>query len=159
MGEAPPQTKQWEQLRMRNLLGGQTYAYVIELLERGVVRYRIYYNDAASEGVGETLPDGTYDLAIICMASFDFAPGYPATLLDRLKPRHLFISHYEDFFTKQKQPSWTFAPLLTNGKANRFMTKVRKAMQNSDELPAQPFCGVNTKRWSMPVPGQTVVFQ
>jgi hypothetical protein len=159
-GEAAPQTKPWEELRLRELRGGQTYAYVIELLDPGDhVRYRIYYNDAAGEGVGESLPDEQYDLAIICMASFNLVHDYPKTLLARLKPHYVLVTHYEDFFRKQRY-SWTFVPLLTNRKANRFMKEMRDALINViDLLPARGItCGVQTERWSMATPGSVVTF-
>src|SRR5207237_4360843 len=107
IGEAEPQTKAWEKVPLRALRNGQTYAYEIDLMNGSEVAHRIYYNDAAAaEQPG--VPDGPFDLAIICVASYDLVSGYPESLLARLKPRHVLISHYEDFFVKQKTNSWTF---------------------------------------------------
>jgi L-ascorbate metabolism protein UlaG (beta-lactamase superfamily) len=156
MDAADPQTRPWEKLHLRELRSGQTYAYVIELLDGDRVAHRIYYNDAAA--AERPVPEGSYDLAIICMASYDFVRGYPEWLLARLKPHHVLISHYEDFFVKQKTSSWTFAPLLTNAKANRFIERVKDSVSDP-RPPVNDVCGAKTDRWSMPVPGETLVFQ
>jgi hypothetical protein len=157
IGEAEPQTKAWEKVPLRALRNGQTYAYEIDLMNGNEVAHRIYYNDAAAaEQPG--VPDGPFDLAIICAASYNFVSGYPESLLARLKPHHVLVSHYEDFFVKQKTNSWTFAPLLTNRKANRFIERMEKNVAGN-ERPSNKFCGVGTDRWSMPVPGETLVFQ
>jgi hypothetical protein len=144
-------------VRLRDLRNGQTYAYEIDLMNGSEVAHRIYYNDAAAaEQPG--VPDGPFDLAIICMASYDFVRGYPESLLARLRPHHVLISHYEDFFVKQKTNSWSFAPLLTDRKANRFIERM-KDLVNDPRPPTNNVCGVKTDRWSMPVPGETLVFQ
>jgi L-ascorbate metabolism protein UlaG (beta-lactamase superfamily) len=157
MGEADVQSRPWEGLHLRDLRSGNTYAYVIELLDGDRVVHRIYYNDAAAEKI-DAVPDGPYDLAILCMASYDFVRGYPELLLQRLKPHHVLVSHYEDFFVKQRTNAWMFAPLLTNAKANRFIARMN-GLVNEPRPPLNAICGVKTDRWSMPVPGQTLVFQ
>lgn len=161
-----PWTTEWNEHRLRNLCGGRTHAFVIDLLDakRENVRYRIYYNDSpAPPGVGvpRALADGHgYDLAILCMATFNHVARYPETLLDALKPRHVLISHYDDFFARQSG-QWRFAPLLTNGRANQFMTRLRKKLAKLEPAagpPMDPVCGPKTALWSMPVPHWQLFF-
>ena len=161
-----PWTTEWPAHRMKELCGGETFAYVIDLLgERGDddVRFRIYYNDsAASDDVAAPrLEDGhAYDLAVICMASYDFVRGYPEALLRALQPRHVLISHYDDFFVRSTD-SWRFVPLLTNRKANRFLQRIKNLAPPFGNAPGPPVtnvCGPSTERWSMPVPGWPLYF-
>ena len=65
------------------------------------VRYRIYYQDSANSwGTGEPpLFDGrSYDLAVLCIASDDKAPGQPESILTRLRPYHVLVTHYDEIF-------------------------------------------------------------
>jgi len=163
---AAPETREWDKVRMRDLCGGQTFAWVIDLLDaKQNVRFRVYYNDAAApEHVGappqDLQPMHRFDLAIICMASYDLVRGYPDWLLKRLQPRHVMISHYDDFFTRQPTPSLTFVPLLSNAKAKRFMERLRDATAEVKDPvgPSNSVCGPSTNQWSMPVPNGTLIF-
>lgn len=161
-----PWTAEWNERRLASLCGGRTHAFVIDLLDekREHVRYRIYYNDSpAPPGIGtpQPLADGHgYDLAILCMATFNHVARYPETLLDALKPRHVLISHYDDFFAKQSG-QWRFAPLLSNRRANQFMTRLRKKLMKIAPRPGPPIdpvCGPKTALWSMPVPHWRLFF-
>ncbi|MET1079991.1 MAG: hypothetical protein ABWY06_18410 [Pseudomonas sp.] len=90
----------------RSVMGwreGQTLAWLVDLLdERGEVRYRLHYQDAASTpplGLPPQLPDGrAVDVAILCAGAWDQVPAYPRVLLDRLRPRLAVVGHWEDFF-------------------------------------------------------------
>ena len=166
-GEVPDKwTAEWPGQRMRSLRGGKTFAYVIDLLGTSdEVRFRIYYNDSAA-GPHLGIPpenikaEHSYDLAILCMASYDHVSQYPETILASLQPRHVLVSHYDDFFRKQ-EGGVTFAPLLTNGKANQFMKRMRDALHHFSTvpaLPATPVCGPMTAQWSMPVPQWPLYF-
>lgn len=159
-GEAQPQSREWEKVKLRDLRGGRTYAYVIELMDGNDVAFRIFYNDAAGdERIAELPPAGNYDLAILCMASYDFVKGYPDALLERLKPHHVLISHYEDFFKKQKEHSWEFVRFLTDAKAKRFIERMEAKVVDPHPPINRDFCGAKDERWSMPVPGETLVFR
>jgi L-ascorbate metabolism protein UlaG (beta-lactamase superfamily) len=159
-GEATTQTQEWEKVRLREMRGGQTYAYVIELMEGNDVAFRIFYNDSAGDDrIAELPPAGAYDLAILCMPSYDFVNGYPQTLLERLQPRHVLISHYEDFFKKQKTRSWSFVQLLCDEKAARFIKLVESKVTAPRRPTNDDFCGARDERWSMPVPGDTLAFR
>lgn len=146
--------------KMSALRGGATFAFVIDLIDPRTQQraFRIYYNDSAGSDRVAKPPDvREVDLAILCMASFHNVHGYPESVLSALQPRHVLISHYDDFFKKQ-QDAWSFAPLLTNHKAERFMRRLKANLPPDGVPPAPPICGPSTARWSMPVPNWPLYF-
>lgn len=161
-----PWTSPWTDRPMKKLCGGDTFAYVIDLLgTNGEVRFRLYYNDAAASDRAALPPahlraERAFDLAVICMASYEHAHRYPEALLQALQPAHILISHYEDFFVKSSG-SWRFVPLMSNAKADRFMRRLKDTMQSCPTPPQKPtgtVCGPMTSRWSMPVPHWPLYF-
>ena len=156
-------TGDWTQRKYRDLRCGKTHALIIDLLNANdTVRFRIYYNDAAAAPPNGIPPDvfTPVDLAVVCMASYHFVDDYPEALLRALAPRHVLVSHYDDFFAAQ-DGSWTFVPLLTDFKANEFMRRMRKTLSGAATPPRPPVsavCGPMTDRWSMPVPGWPLYF-
>jgi hypothetical protein len=94
--------------RPRSMFGwreGQTLAYLVDLLdgeERPV--FRLLYQDSAGNpalGFLPGLPEKDrrpVDVAILCVASHDNARDYPRRVLGCVKPRHLVLGHWEDFF-------------------------------------------------------------
>lgn len=157
-------TTPFEQHNLRDFCGGQTYAYVIDLLDGGRIRYRIYYNDAAAAAplgipTAALSAEHPYDLAIICMPSYDFVQGYPTMLLVTIKPRHVVLSHYENFFSKA-EGRWEFVPLLTDAKADTFMRGLRESHAIINPLPpTNTVCGPSTREWTMPVPAEQLLFR
>jgi len=155
-------TTPFEQHKLREFCGGQTYAFVIDLMDGDKVQYRIYYNDAAANwplGIPIGFRDHPFDLAIICMASFDFVKYYPSQLLAAIKPRHVVLSHYEDFFSKS-EGRWRFVPLLTDAKAARFLRELRDSHVVINPLPpANRVCGPASREWTMPVPAEQMLFR
>ncbi|HET9210551.1 MAG TPA: MBL fold metallo-hydrolase, partial [Thermoanaerobaculia bacterium] len=144
----------WSSHYFHSLKAGQTFALVIDLMANDLrtVRYRIYYQDAASRrGVGEppSFPDGhPYDLAVLCMASYDKAPGQPESILGILHPRHVMVTHYEDFFQSQDRPV-RFVGLLTNGKVDRYLRTICVKLGcegQSSAGPITPVCGPSGAR-------------
>ncbi|MNN33293.1 hypothetical protein D3C81_1470460 [compost metagenome] len=80
-----------------------TLAWVIDLLgDDGKPMYRIHYQDSAAEppwGFPPVMADGKgYDVEILCAASWDKVPYYPAGLLRVTRPRLVLIGHWENFF-------------------------------------------------------------
>jgi hypothetical protein len=157
-------TTPFEQHKLRDFCGGQTFAFIIDLKRGDTIQYRIYYNDAAPAaplGIPSDALSGEhpYDLAILCMASYDFVKQYPAKLLAAIKPRHVVLSHYEDFFSKS-EGRWRFVPLLTDAKAARFLRELRDSHVVTDPLPpTNKVCGPATREWTMPVPAEQMLFQ
>jgi L-ascorbate metabolism protein UlaG (beta-lactamase superfamily) len=166
MGEVDePWSTPWTERHYRDLRCGQTHAFVIEVLnDDDTMRCRIYYNDSAAQPPKGLPPPelAPFDLAVVCMASYHFIHDYPERLLERAKPRHVVISHWDDFFEVQ-DGAWTFVPLLTDDRANEFMRRMRDALDNifnaaAPHPPLPPVCGPSTERWSMPVPGWPLYF-
>lgn len=88
---------------------GAVLAYVVDFLEPGTgrVRFRVHFQDAASEApLGFPPPwsgadDAPFDLAIVCAGSFREAGDYPREVVDALRPRRVLVGHWEDFFRPQ----------------------------------------------------------
>lgn len=155
----------WDRHRFRQLKGGRTFSFVIDLLDHlEAVRYRIYYQDSASpEGKGypdlaETDPPG-YDLAVLCMASSQFVKNHPGGLLGELRPRHVLVAHYEDFSRDPRKPL-RFVTLLPNGAANRFLGTIRASLSEEESRgPVDPVCGPSSPVSTMPLPGEWLRFR
>jgi len=86
---------------------GQTFAYLIDFLaEDGkTVMFRIHFQDSASNPEYGFPPQfenprdkRRVDLAILCVASFKEVRDYPKAILKELKPRHVLLGHWENFF-------------------------------------------------------------
>lgn len=157
----------WSGRYFHDLREGQTFALVIDLMaaDLATVRYRIYYQDAANrQGIGEppSFPDGhPYDLAVLCIASYDKAPGQPAALLRVLRPRHVLVAHYDDFFRKQTRPV-RFVNLLTDAKVERYLETICRELGCAGPSGAGPVnrvCGPSAPRWTLPLPGEWMRFQ
>lgn len=140
----------WTDHLLRTFRGGDTLAFEIELLG-GTRPYRIYYNDAASDGVPQV--SGNTDLAILCMAQWNRARDYPRALIGVLQPKHVVISHWDNFFSKAEGTS-TFVPFLG---AKGFLGAVNQHVAGGTQ-PVNQVCGAGTPRWTMPVVGSALVF-
>lgn len=160
-----PWEEDWTRRGFRQLKAGTTYAFVIDLLDDlGAVRYRIYYQDAASpEGAGiprfEDAFEPGYDLAVLCMASYQFVENHPGGILDELRPRHVLATHYEDF-SRGPEDSLRFVPLLTNAAADRFLGTVHASISaQRPSGPVDPVCGPSSPVSTMPLPGEWLRFR
>jgi L-ascorbate metabolism protein UlaG (beta-lactamase superfamily) len=141
--------------RLASMLGGQTYAFAIELHDGDTVRYRIYYNDAAADSpLGQIA--GDFDLAILCLAQWNYARDYPRDLLDVLRPRHVVVSHWDNFFVEARQ-STRFVPTVSNANAAGFLRVVDQYVSGSGG-PVNEVCGVKTAHWTMPAPRSSMLF-
>ncbi|HEY0553395.1 MAG TPA: hypothetical protein VGG20_03960 [Thermoanaerobaculia bacterium] len=156
----------WEGRRFHELKAGQTFALVIDLMSSDLkdVRYRIYYQDAANRqgiGVPPDFADGHgYDLAVLCIASYDKAPGQPAAILRALHPRHVLVTHYDDFFRPQDR-TVRFVGLLTDAKVERYLGTICAELGcegSSGAGPTGQVCGPSGPRWTMPLPGEWMRF-
>lgn len=153
-----PWTTPWPQHRLSTMLGGKTFAFVIELRDGDTLRYRIYYNDSSAGAPLGQIADGDIDLAILCMAQWNWVRDYPGALLANLKPRHVLVSHWDDFFRKDGERS-AFVPNLSNRNAARFLRKLSDGPYVSGSTrPTNAVCGVSTARWTMAVPGSSLLF-
>jgi hypothetical protein len=160
-------TGEWKTRRLWSLKDGQTFVFVIDLLSPGPekqTRFRLYYQDSANppnQGLPR-LEDGRgYDLAVLCMASFYFVRRQPGTTLRHLQPRHVLVTHYEDFFRAGGKPV-RFVTFLTDFWANRYFHRARRAMSGWEAETVGPegdVCGPSCRSWTMPVPGEWMRFR
>ena len=169
-GETLPGEKGWDRRRYGALKAGQPFAFVLDLLEDGAqdarVRFRIYVQDAASQAPLGVPPeraagDPPYDLAVLCMASTQWVNGHPEELLGAIAPRHVLVTHYENFM-RPWGPRRGFVPLLTRAVANGFLRRAAVALEAGGVPPAPPSsrpCGPSSPRWTMPLTGEWLVFR
>ncbi|MEE9161957.1 MAG: hypothetical protein V3U35_03210 [Candidatus Neomarinimicrobiota bacterium] len=90
---------------------GKTAAFVIDFLgPGGEINFRIHYQDAASRFPLGAPPDFTpgdthrVDLAILSVGAWAEVRRYPAALLDHIRPRHVILGHWENFFRSPLKP-------------------------------------------------------
>jgi L-ascorbate metabolism protein UlaG (beta-lactamase superfamily) len=147
-------TARMSRQRLRTMRGGDALAFDIELLgEHGETLFRIYYNDSsAASPLGQTA--GPFDLAILTMAQWRWVHDYPRHLLLELQPRHVLVSHWDYFFQPTTESS-KFVPRLNAGDYLRIVNEV---VPEGDATPTNSVCGVTTKRYTMAVPGSSLLF-
>ena len=82
---------------------GQTLSFLIDFLNPdGTVNFRIYHSSASCNAPfgfppASVLAEHGVDLQILCAASFNQVSNYPEDIIRYLKPRHILISHWENF--------------------------------------------------------------
>ena len=162
-GQIPhPWTKPWKDHGFLSLREGTPHAFVIDLLTGGQPVFRIYHEDSSNpEGVGfpNLKDDYPYNLAVLCMASFQYVRNHPGSILGHLEPRHVLVTHYEDFLRDPSKPV-RFVSGLTGFEANRFLRRTRDALGGLEtEGPEGKVCGPSTSGWTMPRPGEWVRFR
>jgi hypothetical protein len=92
--------------RARGWKKGRVYAYALDVLDAdGRPTMRLILNDAAagprvSARASEVLrlEPAPATVLLTTAASFDKVEAYPDTLLALLKPHHVVLGHWEDFF-------------------------------------------------------------
>lgn len=130
-------------------LEGQTMAFLVDLLdEEGAVAFRIYYQDSASQAPAGLVPDlasedaRRVDVAILCPPSFDNVERYPEAILGNIRPRHVLLGHWEDFFRSRARP----LRVVPFTDLQEFIDRM---------IPALP----RDASWTLPEPGTTVRFR
>jgi hypothetical protein len=123
---------------------GTPLAYLIDFLgPEGEVLYRIHYQDAAStppDGFPPVLADGVgVDLAILCAPGYEEVRGYPEGILARLKPAHVLVGHWENFFRSRDDELRAVPGTDLGG----FLHRLEQALPEG-------------ARWSLPEPGTTI---
>lgn len=168
-GDSKQSGDEWTTMRYPGLKAGEVYAFVIDLLEApeegARVRFRIFSQDSAAKSPRGLPPpplpgDPPYDLAMLCMASAHLVKPYPDDLLATIQPRRALVTHYENFF-RPWGPRRGFVPMLTHGRANRFLRQVQAKLDQSPADPIVPVhdvCGPSAARWTMPLTGEWMVF-
>ena len=128
---------------------GEPYSYLIDVLgdrTRAPV-FRIYFQDAPSEPpLGfpptEVLAERPIDLAVLCAATSSNVRNTPDSLLVVLKPQHVLLAHWEDFFRAR-----TLSLQLGSGtNLDALRESLRKTLPDSAD-------------WVMPLPQSTFRFR
>ena len=128
---------------------GQTFAYLIDVRRPdGSVAFRIHYQDASSNPPLGFPPDlvapldAPVDVAILSVSGFAGVDEYPQGILERLRPRHAVLGHWEDFFRDPRK-----APKVVRGtRLNLFFQRMKSALP--------PRSG-----WTLPVRDVTLRFR
>lgn len=82
---------------------GLSLAYLIDFLNsQGEPDFRIYLEGSANQvplGLPPPIADHkAVDVAILCVASYEYVNQHPEATLNYLKPRFVILSHWENFF-------------------------------------------------------------
>jgi L-ascorbate metabolism protein UlaG (beta-lactamase superfamily) len=156
-GEVPKAwDTEWTHHRLRTFRGGETFAFDIEVHDGATTRFRIYYNDAAAATpLGQTT--GDFDLAVLTLAQWNFVRDYPRDLLRVLQPRHVLVSHWDNFFSPEEE-HFPFIMNIFNRSARQFLTVVKDLVPGGG-APTNDVCGVKTAHYTMAVPGSSLLFE
>jgi hypothetical protein len=84
---------------------GDTYAYLFKLI-RGTTEFTVYFvGSATTPPIGFPPPDvDSVDVLILCIPGWKNIRGYPAELIERLKPRQVILSHFDNFLQEGRWP-------------------------------------------------------
>lgn len=128
---------------------GEPYSYLIDVLDdrtRAPV-FRTYFQDAPSEPpLGfpptEVLAERPIDLAVLCAATSSNVRNTPDSLLVVLRPRHVMLAHWEDFFRGRTLP----LQLGPGTDLGALRESLRKSLSDSAD-------------WVMPLPQSRLLFR
>lgn len=128
---------------------GQPMAYLVDILDDGYVRFRVYIQSSSvdssdSEISKKVLGEAPVNLAILGAASFSNVKDYPNGLIEMLAPQKIVIGHWEDFFNPyQDTPKRTVR--FTN--ISKFLVKLNGVF---------PWMLHGEEQFYMPVPGVSI---
>ncbi len=131
---------------------GQTLTYVMDFLGPGkTVDLRIHFQDVTSNPPAGFLPvfepkDRTdrVDIAIVCVAGYGKVNDYPEGIIHNLNPRHVILSHWENFFKPlPKNPEELEVVPGTN--VDEFIRRLERVLPSD-------------AGWTFPNPGTVITF-
>lgn len=128
---------------------GQTYTYLIDFIEENSVVFRFYHNSApTANNLGlpsqELINERPVDIAIICVASFKYTKEYPKNAINYLQPRHVVLSHWENFFqplSKHRKNSYVVP--FTN--VQKFLVEFEQQYPDLEFTLPQPYTQINVQ--------------
>jgi hypothetical protein len=160
---APPrQGKDW--------MIGRTWAYVIDLMDRGRSVFRIHYVDAAANPLFADDGDDAepVDVHIGCIPGFDAVQHYPKELLAQYDVGFVLGGHWENFFQSRDDALEPVPFVLSDDEMGRFVLEVEAVLGkeprgrgpiNKDGCKVGENCGPKGGRWAVPIPGETFWFR
>lgn len=136
--EPPPTALDW--------LDGDTFAYLVDFMDGEEVAFRLYYQDAVASAPFGFVPAGLVaraagdghpvDLAILVPSTYAEVAWHPEAILDNVRPRHVLLGHWEDFFGSPGEPPRPVPGTRLGG----FLERLERALPE----------GVG---WHLPAPG------
>ncbi len=104
---------------------GQSLSYLVDFMKGETPIFRFYIQGSASQapaGFPPQMADNKpIDVAILCVASYRYVNNYPEEILNKLKPKYVILSHWENFFRNRTD--------LTQTPAEVPFTNVRKFLK------------------------------
>jgi L-ascorbate metabolism protein UlaG (beta-lactamase superfamily) len=85
---------------------GDSYAFIFEFSNDQTTNV-VYFIGAAHRD-HEGFPDPSIenvDIAILCVPTWKLSKDYPRNIIDRIRPRHIIASHYDNFFQVNDRPT------------------------------------------------------
>ncbi len=130
---------------------GQSLSYIIDFMKGNEPVFRCYIQGSASQfPMGfppQNIDNKAFDLAILCVASYKYVNKYPEAILEQIKPKHVILAHWENFFLQRKELYQTPAQVpFTNVKM--FLKNYKKIAKN-----------LNINDFTMPVANTNLVFK
>ena len=163
--------------RPSRYLAGETWAYVIDLLdEEEEIVFRIHYMDAVAGADQGSIPESllaqrAVDIHIACVPGFAYVRDYPEWALEQGNAGYVLLGHWEDFFQSRDKRLKPVTYVLSENKLNEFVLRIENGItsdarqtvplnKSADECPAEAeLCGPRGNSWAMPVPGETYHFR
>lgn len=130
---------------------GENYNFLIDFLdEEGHISFRVFSHagSAANAKIGfppqNVLSEKKVDVLLLCVASFSQVKNYPDSIIKFLKPKHIVLNHWENFF----KPSHKLQKRLTKVPG----TNVKKFIRNLEKICADSI------GFTLPAPLTELVF-
>lgn len=129
-------------------LEGQTLAYLIDFMSADgkTVEFRVHFQDAASTAPygfpplfrGRPQDEKRVDMAIVCMPGYTQVGHYPEKIIERLNPRFVVITHWENFFARLPDDARDLRVVPATD-AERFIARLKAVLPRdaSFKLPAR----------------------
>ena len=116
------------------------------------VDLRIHFQDATSNPPAGFLPvlkpvnrTDRVDIAIVCVAGYSQVKNYPEGIIRNLKPRHIIMSHWENFF-KPLPKTDEELEVVPGTDVDEFIKRMERVMPE----------GV---QWTLPAPGSKILYE
>lgn len=126
---------------------GPTFSYLIDLLDGRDIAFRLYFQDAPTNGSLGRVPESLLaqrrvDVALLAAGNWDVV-SRPEAAVAEMTPPHVILGHWEDFFRSQDWPAAN-APTQWFGEyESRIRRAVAAAGQSVDlhrPRPQEVFC-------------------
>ncbi len=148
-GEVPePMTK--PPTTARQFQEGLPLSYLIEFLDaEEKPLFAIFYQDSASTGgVGfPTIPHRPVDVALLTVPSWKNVDRYPEDVLAQLRPDHVILGHFDDFFTDpEREMSFLF-----HDDTEQFLREAQRILRKHS-IPAVLYLPYPGTRMNFPLP-------